>query len=110
MLRLPASEKCAKEGVLLQRRQALYMVYLWFKMNQEVGALFNIADLMAVKINKSFDLSSFLTAWETILSGMDREPDIDSMHYLFLQNVEKVPTWPTITVCPSDTTTSLTNG
>ena len=55
------------------------------------GALYDIADLMAVKSEhkgKQIALSTFLQNWESTIAGMKKPPDEECRETLFLSQVK----------------------
>ena len=54
------------------------MIYRWFRTAEAAGALYEIADLLAIKSEhkgKQIALSTFLQNWESTIAGMKKPPD-----------------------------------
>jgi hypothetical protein len=59
----------------------LFLLDQLFKVNEDQGALYDLKDLLAVK--RHGGLQEFIDSWETILSGMEAEPDEKTLRTLF---------------------------
>ena len=91
------AEQQAKNMTFLKGRQILWMIYQWFKTQDEAGALHDIMDIFAVRL-RGDDLEGFLTTWETILAGVS--VPIDKKHLVALFSATK--TQPIISaLCPA---------
>ena len=73
---------------MLRGRQALRMVYDYMKVSEQAGALFDISDLMAVRLIGD-KLESFLHNWESTLTGMKNAPDPETKEVLFLKQLQR---------------------
>ena len=80
-----ANQASAKAGMVLRGRQALHIMFHYFKVNEDQGALYDLKDLMAVKFHGS--LQDFINNWETILNGMEAEPDEKTLRTLFYDEI-----------------------
>ena len=78
-----ATEKEAKMDRPIAGRQILFMIYHHYKTNEEAGALYDLADLMAVKWQGDGNLESFLHTWDSVLLGMREEPPEHYLEILF---------------------------
>ena len=81
-------EEYAKQGKMFRGRQALFMVYQAMKVSEQAGALFDITDLMAVRLNGD-KLEGFLNSWDATLTGMRSVPDPQTKEALFLKQVKR---------------------
>ena len=63
-----------KEARLAKGRQLLLMVYEHYKLNEELGAVYDINDLMAVTVRGGSKLEHFLITWDATLAGMKIPP------------------------------------
>ena len=85
------SEREDREGRLAKGRQLLRVVYDHFKIDEFAGVLYELTDLMAVKIRNDNpspkQLEWFMTTWESTLAGMKKEPTDDVLEALFLERV-----------------------
>ena len=81
-----ATEAAAKNGKMLRGRQALWLVYQWYKVTEEAGALFDLSDLMKVEL-EGHNLSTFQQNWVSIL-GMKKEPDKQTMATLYHMQIQ----------------------
>jgi hypothetical protein len=61
-------EKEAKEGRLLKGRQILKMIYEAHKLNEEIGQVFDIENILSTTF-KGDKLAKFLQDWDTVLAG-----------------------------------------
>jgi hypothetical protein len=88
-------DQAAKEGRMVRGRQLLFLIYQRYKTAEQAGALFNITDLMKVRLNKGPDpmksLEGFLNAWETTLADMSAMPAETHLEHLFLEQVKHSP-------------------
>jgi hypothetical protein len=84
-----ATEDEAKKGRPLKGRQALWMVYRHFEINEEAGVIYSITDLMAVRWLGDDRIESFLNSWISVLSGMREEPPVTVKEELFLEQLRK---------------------
>ena len=84
-----ATEKEAKENRLIKGRQILFIVHQHFKINEEVGQVYDISNLMSVKFAGNGKLESFLNSWDMVLAGMKDEPPEKTLEILFLQELRK---------------------
>ena len=67
------------------------MIYRWCRTAEAAGALYDIADLLAVKSEhkrKQIALSTFLQNWESTIAGMTKPPDEECREPLFLSQVK----------------------
>ena len=55
-------------------RRVLYLFDQYFKTNEEVGSLYSVEDLLKVRLIND-DLSTFLSNWESVMSGLSHMPD-----------------------------------
>ena len=85
-----AKEVEARMGVMLKGRQALWMVYEYYRVNAEAGALFDLSDLLNVKL-RGDALEAFMANWDYVLVGMAVEPTADTLKVLFLDNLRGCP-------------------
>ena len=85
-----AKEVEARRGVMLKGRQALWMVYEYYRVNAEAGALFDLSDLLNVKL-RGDALETFMANWDYVLVGMAVEPTEDTLKMLFLDNLRGCP-------------------
>ena len=75
---------------MLRGRQALWMVYEYYRVNAEAGALFDLSDLLNVKLRDDA-LETFMANWEYVLVGMAVEPSEDTLKVFFLDNLRRCP-------------------
>ena len=75
---------------MLKGRQALWMVYDYYRVNAEAGALFDLSDLLHVKL-RGDALETFMASWEYVLVGMAVELSEDTLKVLFLDNLRGCP-------------------
>ena len=80
-------EEYAKRGKMFRGRQAVFMVYEYMRVSEQAGALYDISDLMAVKLHND-KLEGFLQSWESILTGMKSAPDPETKEVLFLKQLQ----------------------
>ena len=73
---------------MFRGRQALFMVYQAMKVSEQAGALFDITDLMAVRLNGD-KLEGFLNSWDATLTGMRSVPDPQTKEALFLKQLKR---------------------
>ena len=83
-----ASENAVKDGYVLRGRQIYRMVIDYFRVSEEQGALFDLTDLMSVRMSGG-DLTSFLFSWKTILNGMKHVPEEPTKLHLFYTQVKE---------------------
>ena len=73
--------------VMMTGRQAAWMVYEYMKTNAKAGALFDLNDLMSIRL-KGDRLEYYWASWESTLTGMKKKPDDDTVETLFLKQVK----------------------
>jgi hypothetical protein len=87
-----ATEKEDKEGRNVTGRQLLKVVYDYYKTDEYSGVLYDVADLMEVKVkgdNPGWkQLQDFRDTWDETLAGMEREPAEDILEALFKQKIK----------------------
>ena len=81
-------EEAAAEGKMLRGRQALFIIYEYMRVSELAGALYDLSDLMAVRLNQD-KLESFLNTWESTLTGMKQLPDPNTKEVLFLKQLRR---------------------
>ena len=79
-------ETGTKEGILVRGRQVLWLVYDHYRINDELGLIYDFRDLNSVKM-RGDSLESFLNSWENVLLGMQKQPDEDILRALFLEQI-----------------------
>ena len=75
---------------MVKGRQMLWLVSEFYKTNEEAGTLHDIQDLFAVTLHGT-DVEGFLTAWESVLVGLQTEQPQETLLVLFITQVRKVP-------------------
>ena len=89
------TEKEDREGRLTRGRQILRAIYDHFKLDEFAGVLYELTDLMAIKIKADSpspkQLEWFMTSWESTLAGMKKEPTDDVLEALFIERVRGCP-------------------
>ena len=80
-------ETAAKSGQMIRGRQILWMVYQHFRLNQSYGSLYQVSDLMAVRM-KGDSLESFVNTWDSVIAGMHKEPEPEIVENLFYQQIK----------------------
>jgi hypothetical protein len=87
-----ATEKEDKEGRNVTGRQLLKVVYDYYKTDEYSGVLYDVADLMEVKVkvdNPGWkQLQDFRDTWDETLAGMERETAEDILEALFKQKIK----------------------
>ncbi|OLQ04708.1 hypothetical protein AK812_SmicGene12191 [Symbiodinium microadriaticum] len=69
-------------------RQVLYLFDQYFKTNEEVGSLYSVEDLLKVRLIND-DLSTFLSNWESVMSGLSHMPDETTVRDIFLRELRQ---------------------
>ena len=73
-----ATEKEAKEGRLIKGRQLLLIIFEYFKLDEAAGSLYDLTDLMAVRMKgdnpSGGQLEAFYSTWESTFLNMKEEP------------------------------------
>ena len=73
-------EVCAAAGKMIKGRQILFMIYEQFRLSEVAGSLYEIGDLMSVRL-KGDALEHFLITWDSVVSGMKKMPeDLSLIH------------------------------
>ena len=80
-------EDLEQVDIMMSGRQAVWMVYEFMKTNAKAGALFDLNDLMSIRL-KGDKLEDFWSSWEATLSGMKKKPDDDTVKTLFLKQLK----------------------
>jgi hypothetical protein len=87
---MTAKETAIRAGQMLRGRQILHMVYEHFSLSEREGALYDIEDLLSVKM-RSGDAIEFITNWDSVLAGMRIRPNDETLEVLFLQQMRPFP-------------------
>ena len=74
--------------MMVTGRQILHMIYANFKVNEEAGALYDISDLVAVRLKNDGSLEHFLISWDSVIGGMRKEPPAEIVEVLFYQQLK----------------------
>jgi hypothetical protein len=69
-------ELAAKSSKMLKGRHILWMVYQYYAVSQDAGAMYSITELMSVRLNDD-KLETFLHNWNHVLAGMESPPAND---------------------------------
>ena len=77
-----------KEDRLIKGRQLLWLVYHHFRLTEEAGGLYDLNDLMAVKLKGDQSLDKFMANWDSVLAGMRAEPPEEVRKVLFYNQVK----------------------
>ena len=75
----------AREGRLIGGRQALLLVHQHFQVDEKLGALYSIRDVMNVKWLGDGRLEEFLDNWEYVIQGLQEPIPISILEPLFLE-------------------------
>ena len=78
----------AAKDVAVRGRQVLYLFDQYFKTNEEVGSLYSVEDLLKVRLIND-DLSTFLSNWESVMSGLSHTPDETTLRDIFLRELRQ---------------------
>ena len=70
-------------------RQVLYLFDQYFKTKEEVGSLYSVEDLLKVRFVVNDDLSTFLSNWENVISGLGHMPDETTLRDIFLRELRQ---------------------
>ena len=80
-------EEYARKGKMLRGRQAVWLVYQYMKVSEQAGALYDISDLMGVRLYHD-KLEPFLQSWQAVLTGMRSPPDPETQEVLFYKQLQ----------------------
>ena len=72
-------------------RAILWVIYKYYRINQEAEAFYNLTDLCACRMNNDGHMEHFLNNWESVLAGMQEEPSSEALKILFYDRVKKSP-------------------
>ncbi|OLQ01075.1 hypothetical protein AK812_SmicGene16204 [Symbiodinium microadriaticum] len=78
----------ASKDRAVRGRQVLYLFDQYFKTNEEVGSLYSVEDLLKVRLVND-DLSTFLSNWESVISGLSHMPDETTLRDIFLRELRQ---------------------
>ena len=78
----------AAKDIAVRGRQVLYLFDQYFKTNEEVGSLYSVEDLLKVRLIND-DLSTFLSSWESVMSGLSHMPDETTLRDIFLRELRQ---------------------
>ena len=88
-----ATEWEDKEGNNVTGRQLLKVVYEYYKTDESAGILYDLSDLMSVKIkgdNPGWrQLQDFRDTWDETLAGMEKEPTDDILEQMFRDKIKE---------------------
>ena len=74
---------------MITGRQILHMIASHFGTDGLAGSVYDLADLMAVRLKNDASLESFLTSRDSVLRGMKTDPPEDVKETLFLQQLSE---------------------
>ena len=77
------SRELRSKGLLMTGRQALYILYAVFAIDEERGALYDLSDLMLVKYRSDEHAPRFLNLWLRTVQGLsEKQPENNLMTLL----------------------------
>ena len=80
------SRELRTQGRLLTGRQALFMVYAEFAIDEERGALYDLSDLMLLRFKSDDQAPRFVNLWQHTVQGFtEKQPDGNLMTLLKAQ-------------------------
>ena len=86
------TEREDKEGRNVTGRQLLKVVYEYYKTDESAGILYDVSDLMNVRIrgdNPGWkQLQDFRDSWDETLAGMENEPSDDILEPMFRDRIK----------------------
>ena len=80
-------ERHAARRVRFRGRQALRMIYEYFKLDEAAGTLYSIQDLSAVRLRNAADLGRFIGAWDRVIAGLQEMQSEHTLVALFLDQL-----------------------
>ncbi|MCP4243100.1 MAG: hypothetical protein GY772_21310, partial [bacterium] len=86
---LQASEEEAEEQRTLKGRQALWIVYRHYDINEDAGVVYDFTDLLSVKCLGDDSMQLFLDQWTMVLSSLREQPTVETREYLFAQQLRQ---------------------
>ena len=86
-----ADDMEARRMRMMKGRQALWIIYDHFRINEEAGSLYDMQDLISIKLGNDSNLEAFLLNWEQVLSGLRKPPGEDLLEPLFLEQIKSSP-------------------
>jgi hypothetical protein len=69
-----AVDRQKQQGRVLKGRQIIWLVHDHHKLDDERGAMYDYADLQAIKFKGDNNLERFMNTWEMVLQGMTEPP------------------------------------
>ena len=86
-----ADDMEARKMRMMKGRQALWIIYDHFRINEEAGSPYNTQDLISVKLGNDSNLEAFLLNWEQVINGLRKPPGEDLLEPLFLEQIKSSP-------------------
>jgi hypothetical protein len=80
-----AQEVAARKGFFLKGRQALHLIYDYYKVSESQVGVMDLADLISVELRDDGHLQTFIDNWDTVLCGMTKEPAQEDMEVLLIR-------------------------
>ena len=89
-----ATEAEADKSRLIKGRQVLFMIYEWFNLCQEAGALYDAVDLFNVKLKPGAsvkELENFLDRWDHTVFGLKKPIEEDQKREFLYEQMVNCP-------------------
>jgi hypothetical protein len=88
---MQANEEAVQKNRLLKGRQAMWLVYRQYDVNESLGSLFSLQDLLNVEYTGDHHLQRFRDRWQTVLVGMVDAPNDAVMSEILLAKINDSP-------------------
>ena len=75
------------KGEMIMGRQIAWIIYDYFKISEQEGALLEFKDLLLIKFKSN--LKGFIHEWDMTLLGINDTPKVEILESLFRQELEK---------------------
>ena len=82
-------ERLAKLGQMIKGRQILWMIHEYHKMDAELGALYDIQDLLSVKFRGDDQLEWFYTTWKSVIQNLNEPLSENIQESIFLTQLRE---------------------
>ena len=69
-----ATEEAARDECMINGRQALHIVFSLYGIDDRVGQLFHISDLMCLRYTDDSRMETFVNTWNMMIAGMKEPP------------------------------------
>ena len=83
------SQELRRRGTLMTGRQALYVVYSFYEIDADRGALYDLSDFMSGTFRADKDMQNFLQVWTRTVQGLSEPQPQNNVRTLLFEQLQK---------------------